>query len=50
MNSKKGIEGPTWKLISIILVAVFIFFMIVFYPAVAEGAKSLVKHMFDNLF
>ncbi len=50
INSKKGLEGPTWKLIGLILAIVFIIFIIVFWPAVAERAQSSLKFMFDKFF
>ncbi|MBI2541391.1 hypothetical protein HYV80_01655 [Candidatus Woesearchaeota archaeon] len=50
IKSKKGLEGPTWKLLVLILAIVFIVATIVFWPAVAEAARSALKLMFDKYF
>lgn len=50
IKSKKGLEGPTWKLLSMILIIVFIIALFVFWPAVAEAARSSLKFMFDKYF
>lgn len=50
IDSKKGLEGPTWKLIILILGVIFVIAAIVLWPAVTEVAQSALKFMFDKFF